>query len=441
MPEAALSPAASSAPTLGQGAPAPEAPKPAAAPGVRPITPETEKRAAKRANDLGFTPNKDNDDIPVLDRDPKTGKFLSRAAKDDEIEREVFGEEHDRQAATSMPGEAPKPSGAEPKPALPPGTPELPKQIEFGGRKYATADEALQAGRSLHGQFANLQQQIRALTDDRDYGWRAANAWQQKYEQEIASVRAPGSGAAPAGSGGKVAGGSALAASAPGASGSLNVDEIAQSIDTGAFESLAAHVGLPQAGQYLIRETLKAVSDKLLPALKQELMGTIQPLQASYESAELESHVDTLFQQVGALKLHTGARAFPEVDDEQTMTEVGRLWRESGMDPRLILSANGLMTAIGYARMVKGWAGPAEIANPTATPLPGSAASAPVALGQPPAGIAASAGADGPGGTPPSDGRPNPNLSASQNRLASLLSRVDMQDAKDLGFRRNPRVR
>jgi hypothetical protein len=204
------------------------------------------------------------------------------------------------------------------------------------------------------------------------------------------------------------------------------VDDIVKGIDTDAFERIAAQDGLPQAGKYLVAQTLKAVMDQVVPGIRAEFQAATQPIQEREQEAQLYRHVDSLVQSVSAYKTLDGQDAFPELLNPETQREVGEAWSSAGLPPEAALTPQGLIQAVALYRLMKGLPAGPTVARPTPTP-----ATAPRQVPAP--GSAASLAAD-PQSLPPNRGRAGQGSVIQQ--LVAALDDTVITDNK-LGFNRN----
>lgn len=320
---------------------------------------------------------------------------------------------------------------------------ELSREYKFNGKAYKTLQEAEQVHATLVGMHKSNLQRISDL-ESRHTEWRDATfQWRDAYEalqREVAELRggrAPaqaGNAGAAAGSSGQAGAGNQGAA----ASGLPSVDQLLGDIDFDAFENVALNGpdGLKGAGRHLATAVLKAVGDKLVPALRAQLQQEVAPLHAERQESAVLDAADQTIEAMGSLKTVTGESAFPELSDSNELEAIGRVWRESGRDPaRVLESGAGLLEALALYRLLKGLpTGAAAQALATSTPPTNGAGSTP----PPAAGPAASVDGGSAPSIPPNAGRQDSRLSPSENRLASALLQVgtNLRD-KNLGFSRN----
>lgn len=361
-----------------------------------------------------------DDFVAGLDRDER-GRFAKKAESTpfEDAEQEAPEPKEQKAGTADKPAEAPKPPEA-PAPTTGP--------VKFLGKDYKTLGEVEQVHRSLQGQF-------RSLTEERNYGYQQANGWKahaDRLQAEVESLKAQLGGGVQAGQ----AKGRTASPGQP-AQG-LSVDEILGDIDTDAFETIAAEGGLPQAGKYLIAETLKAVMEKVVPTLRAELSGQfdnrIKPFEETAQEAQMRSGVDQVIDSVKALQTHDGQLAFPELADGATLQEIGEIWRDAGLPPEHALTTKGLISAVALYRLYKGLPDPSAPATPSAVPTTTPKREA---VESPAPGSAASLSDSRSSGRPPSAGRSQ--LDARLSEMLSGFNEADLAAETNLGFQRRRR--
>lgn len=359
-------------------------------------------------------------DIELPTRGPD-GKFQSRKAAVDAFERELAGEDE------------PAPTSPD-KPAAEPTKPPLPGQtgkVSFLGKEYNSIAEVEQLHRTLQGMHGPIAQKAAALEKERDYGYQAANAWQQEAEKaraELEQYRASVEGRRPAGQ-------PAVQEGAPDA-GDLDLNGLIDGIDYNAFEMIAHDPagGTRVAGKFLASQILNTVIGQLMPAIKADIMKQVgpilEPVKRDQASQATANAIGTVIDGVSQLRTHTGALAFPELGDEAELAEIGRTWAESGLPPQAALTQSGLITAIGLYRLMK--------SLPDGTPVPAAAVAAAEAAISP----AAAALADGGGGADTGLGRSSrddAHLSPDARRIRDAFDSGPLFE-KNLGFAKNRRT-
>ena len=125
-------------------------------------------------------------------------------------------------------------------------------------------------------------------------------------------------------------------------------------IDTDAFERIAAQDGLPQAGKYLVSQTLKAVLDRVVPSIRAEYQTALQPSLQREQEAQVHQTVNTLIESVAGYKTLDGTDAFPELRDAEKLQEIGAAWTDAGLPPEVALTPQGLINAVVLWRFMKG---------------------------------------------------------------------------------------
>lgn len=405
---------------------------------LKPI-PEKKEAGPKRPALPGVVTAR-GDDIPELHPvRGADGRFVSREDKEAAFEAEMRAEKDADDGIAPAEkkdggedGKAPAPeAGKDGKPPLPEG--QKPADgIEFGGKKYKTEGEALQAARSLHGMFRSLNTEKQRLTEERNYGYQSGNAWKAEHDRVKAELDALKQGKpAPAVQGAQV--GAGVAGSGEVATDQLpDTNALLSDIDMDAFEAIAVQGGLPKAGQYLASELLRVVTQKILPVYDNRLKTSLQPFQAERDQVRQAQEVDQLINSLSGLRTAAGEVAFPELSDHKALAEIGDFWRASGLPREAAMTHQGLMAAIGLYRMSRGFI-PAEGA-PNLNP-PGAPAAA---VELPASGPAASVPAESVGPTPANAGRSN--HSPQTQRLLNALDKTNLVDPK-LGFARRPASR
>jgi len=337
---------------------------------IRPIPDSKRQGAAPRSQpadlDLGFDTGKD--DGGLFDRDDK-GRFRGKLSQTDAIEREMFG----RPEPAPVPAD---PAKVGEKPAAPP-TPEAGKQeagFSFAGKSFKSQAEAEQRHKSLEGMFKPMETRAAQAEKDRDEGYRVGHGWMQYargLEAEVAQLK--GGAQAQVGASGKQA--ASPASSMP------TVDAILENIDADTFEQILVQGGAAQAAKFLAAEILGAVNDKMLPAVKASVDQALTPYQEAEAGREWASAMEASLEQLVSLRDPSGNPAFPELTDGAVVQEIGEMWASHGLPAEQALTGQGMITAIGLYRLMKGFAGPPETpaaavpVSPMPTPAPGPAAS------------------------------------------------------------------
>lgn len=426
---AAPSPAAAPQP---QAAPAPDAGKPAEAQPrkIAPIPPPDAKPKKSAPPDvhLGFQKNSssltgEEDLIPELPRrDPDTGRFITkseRQAKDEAALRREFGKP---ELPEGMPPEEPGEKPVETK------TPELPPaeaaKLVFLGKEYKQIGDIEHLHKTLQGLHSKA-------IEERDYGYRAAAAWEAE-ARRLGYGKTPATAQAPT--------------QEPPKAAELTAEALVAGVDGKAFEVVMAREGLPAAIQFLGHEILSTVLQKVVPHIREQMASEYGPLKADAQASQAEQAMraqgESSAEALAGLQGTDGKAAFPEVHDARTMSELGELAARLVADPRSGRSAQyfvtpqGMMELIAFYRMLKGFAPdqPAVLpqGNPSSLPTAVPSNEAP--------GAAALVSVDPGTSTPSNSGRQamNPNMSPLDRRMARSLSDTQLVDSH-LGFRKNPR--
>lgn len=427
---------------------------------LRPIPPTGGSDATKRANLLGFQPNRkqggpgevdpapaEKDDFPSLSklrgktavkldapappegepkegasaapRDPVTGQFVKPAAP---------GAKPDEQtpAAAAKPGE---------KAALDPAL-----LVDKDGKPVSE-----QSYRSLQGMFGSINTNLRRVTEERDTGYRTAHAWKAEAErvaQEKEALEARLEQYERGGQGGAVVPGSRPTSGqgkveGSAAAGLPDVTTLLGEMDLDSFSALAKTAGLEPAAKFLTSQILETVLGKIVPALQAQQAESLKPFQAERAGELMAEHSEQVVAQVAGMTDLAGNLAFPELTDPALQEEVGRTWAQTGMPREMALTPQGLMAAVAVYRMVKGLPGApsqteaASLIQAAAAAGGGGQRTAPSA--RPASAIAASLQGDG-GVAPPN--APRSRHSPATQRLINALSRTELVD-RNLGFARN----
>ena len=285
-------------------------------------------------------------------------------------------------------------------PVLPEGEQPKKQRFAFAGGEFASQEHAEQTFRSLRGMFKPLKevlgenpgewatkvQELRGgaqVARERDSYRDAYVAWRQDASAKEARIaeleNALRSGGAQAGQHRQV---SPAAGAQPAAGQATDVESVLNGIDMDAYEAIAVQGGLPAAGRYLTQQILTAVTQQLLPAYKAEFEQKLRPFEDAAVGRQVAEQAVNVFQQVAELRdVATGEMQFPELQDEQTASEVARLWTQSGLPAEHAMTPQGVIQAVGLYRMLKPRpaAPPPALMSPPrqAVPTPGPAASVP----------------------------------------------------------------
>jgi hypothetical protein len=280
-------------------------------------------------------------ELPVRGPD---GRFISQEEAARLFNADLDGESDD---GVRIEGDEPAPKAT---PEEPPKKPELPGQggkVMFLGKEYANLAAVEQMYRSLQGMHDPIAKKLAQAEKDRDYGYDAANRWQQEAEAAKAKLVEYEKGRQPATSAGTEQ------------KQGLDLEALVDGINYDAFETIAHDPkgGTRVAGRYLASQILNAVASQIVPALRAELMKEISPvrdtLQTSQQEAATANRVAQVLDQVAAMQTMDGKPAFPELLDAEMLHEIGATWRESGLPPEAAMSPQGLINAIGLYRLMK----------------------------------------------------------------------------------------
>ena len=304
--------------------------------------PEPKKPRARKEKLPGVVSRDDADDIfPELGFKSKTGKRVSRDQAMRELDQEMKDENDGR-----SPFDIPEPPEGAKKPEA-----EAPKtqKIKFGDKEYDSIEQAEQSFKSLQGMFKPLQERATQAEQLAEKAAESARAWRQRAIDLESGAAAPTpQRPVPPVSEQRQASGDPKA----------DLEAALANVNGELFESLAREHGLPLAGRYLAAQVLATVNDQMLPRLRQEIMDQLapelEPLKQDRGFQQATQHVAGLIEQVGQYKNADGSDAFPELSDEQTVYEIGDLWRSMDMPAELALTPKGLLQAIALYRMYRG---------------------------------------------------------------------------------------
>jgi len=328
----------------GQGAAAAEA---AGAPG------EVAKKEprVRRERLPGVMSRDDGDDIfPDLGFKSKTGKRVNRETATRELDAEIREEKGIEALDIPELPEGAKAKGEEKKPEA--------SKIKFGDKEYESLEQAEQSFKSLQGMFKPMQERLTRAEQLAEQAAESARSWRSRAmelegapprpQQQQAETQKPTT-----------------------QSSQMELEKVLGRVNGEMFESLAREHGLPLAGRYLAAQVLATVHDDMLPALRDEIMAQIkpelEPLKQDRGFQQATQHVAGLIETVGQYKNHDGSDAFPELSDQQAVTEIGELWVSLDMPPELALTPKGLLQAVALYRMYKGSTGQAASTTPSVT--------------------------------------------------------------------------
>lgn len=313
--------------------------------------PEPPKPRARKEKLPGVVSRDDAEDIfPDLGFKSKTGKRVSRAQAMRELDQEMK-EENDGRSPFDIPEPpegAQKPEEAQPQV----------KKFKFGDKEYDTIEQAEQSFKSLQGMFKPLQERATQAEQLAEKAAESARAWRQRAMdlESGAAAPTPQQPVPPV-----------QQSVAQSGDPKADLEAALANVNGELFESLAREHGLPLAGRYLAAQVLATVNDQMLPRLRQEIMDQLapelEPLKQDRGFQQATQHVAGLIETVGQYKNADGSDAFPELSDEQTVYEIGDLWRSMDMPPELALTPKGLLQAIALYRMYKGGPGSQSTTN------------------------------------------------------------------------------
>jgi hypothetical protein len=264
-------------------------------------------------------------------------------------------------------GESPEvaPQGDAPVQAAPGAAPAAaapaPQKFKLAeGLEFDSPEQAAQQIRTMRGMFKSQDTQIRDLRSELTQAINVANAWKARAEGSAATA-APGTTPSPA------------AAPASGKPATLAEP------DWELLHHLASNpeVGLTGAMMQYHQEQnrlAEAREQKLREEIAKEFESKFAPvLSAHSEQAEL-AEVDALVRNMASWTVQaTGAPAFPELQDVESIAAVGQTWRDAGNDPKLLKTPQGLQMAVALHRMWSGYTAP----QPSVAAAPSTAPMAP----------------------------------------------------------------
>lgn len=304
--------------------------------------PEPKKQRVRREKLPGVVSGQDGEDIfPDLGYRGRDGKRVSKLESARELNEEIQ-EEWGTKNFFGLPEPPPEVKAPEAKKPE-----EAPKKFTFAGKEYDSPEAAEQSFKSLQGMFKPLQERATKAEEMAEKAAESARAWrqramdlesgaykpQQQQQQQVQPQQSQQSA-------------------------QMELEKALGRVDGELFERLAREQGLPIAGRYLAAQVLATVHDDLLPALRKEIMDQIapelEPLKQDRGFQQATQHVASLMDQVGEYKNQDGSIAFPELHDEQTVYEIGDLWRSLNLPAEIALTQQGLLQAIALYRMYRG---------------------------------------------------------------------------------------
>jgi hypothetical protein len=339
----------------------------AGAPGE--VAPANKEPRVRRERLPGVVTRDDGDDIfPELGFKSNTGKRVDRKTAARELDQEMR-EEHG-----VSPLDIPElPEGAKAEGVVKPEA----KKIKFGDKEYESIEQAEQSFKSLQGMFKPMQDRLTRAEQLAEQAAESARSWRQRaIELEGAPPQQPQT--------------QNVQAKPTTETSQAELEKALSRVNGELFESLAREHGLPLAGRYLAAQVLATVHDDMLPALREEIMASLrpelEPLKQDRGFQQATQHVAGLIETVGQYKNHDGSDAFPELQDQQSVTEIGELWVSMDMPAELALTPKGLLQAVALYRMYKGQMGRSATTTPTVQ------VSEPARLAPPAAGASLEAG-------------------------------------------------
>lgn len=292
------------------------------------------------------------------------GKFLKAGETATDEGGDTQGGEGDEGAVETAP-DAPEDAAPEP----PEGS-ELPQTLE---EAHEALKKTEQRYKSLQGMFTPLNSRLSEMTHQQSNAAKSAVAWKADSESKDATIAdlkakvAQYEGGNPASPSGQS---QADQSARPGGSTQDRAAELMKSIPWNEYAAMKEQ-GDDVAALWLathITNMTDQASKREIAALQERLDNFIKPIQENRETnakrAAVANHTVQAFQAVAALKNDAGQAAFPELQDENTAEEVGRLWTQMQMDPQYLMTPAGIVQAILNYRFYHG--------DSTSTPPPAS---------------------------------------------------------------------
>lgn len=252
-------------------------------------------------------------------------------------------------------GASPATTDGEPARELGDGQPPVPPtppaaKFKFGGEEFDTQEAAEQNFRSLRGQYRPVQSLARQLGGVEHIVPRfseaaaSARGWQAKsvaLEAELAALRsgAPATTSQPV-----------TPASTPTDADPATAEHVIDWDFYAEVRKLANERNEPwKAEQWLHEQTQKVVDSRLQRALAEKFA----PLEAQQHEQAVAGQTEALFGSLATYVNGDGSPAFPELHDEDSAYEVGKMWATLGLPADFALTPQGAIAAIGIYRMAK----------------------------------------------------------------------------------------
>lgn len=365
---------------IGAGAPVATTPSAPAAPSS-PVSPATPAQSAPSGPGDHSTPSGADAPADESHRDPKSGKFTRRPAlpgvhTNREIkpiksraERRAELQARQTPTATPAPGDAATPPPGTPAAPTDPNAAPAPK-YKFGGKDWDSQAQAEQSFSTLQGLHRSLNQRLADVTQKNQANQYSASEWKRVADDYKAQLDALQGGKPPAQ--GKPP------AAAPGAVAGKPLDRIPESaddiladVDLGLVAEIAEERGPLAATHLLMTEAL----NRLLPAFRAEIERAQAPFAQFAEQSQVVSQAQALIEDVGSWQktlpdgTATGEHLYPELSDPVALHKIAALWERLGMSPEVMLSPQGLMTAILHYRNMRSlYGGDVATGAPAAAP-------------------------------------------------------------------------
>jgi hypothetical protein len=294
--------------------------------------------------------------------------------------------------------------------------------------KFRDEEHLKQNLRTIRGQFRSMQQN-EVSANEKAYGWHQQAT---RYEgmlralgidPETGAISSPVAGATPG-----AAPGSTTPAEQP-----LTVADVERELTEAVDWNIARQLlqrNPMEALAYVQMESAKATSKFIAEKLPSLVDARIAPLQEQAERAQGITTVSQFWSQARAAKDQNGNPVFPEIQTDQGLNELGRVWvalrSEHNLPLEFLMTPQGLQTAVLWYRAYQ--AGQGAAAAPVAPPNPAQQVAAQVRAA---VDTRANAGSVVPGGAKPS--APSPTARPADPRKAVAAAIMAAGPSKDWG--------
>jgi len=239
-------------------------------------------------------------------------------------------------ADTEVP-EAPEAEGDAPKPS----------KFKFAGEEFDSEDAAAQNFKSLRGQFKPLQERANHAEIQLGKAAESARGWKAAHDALLAERGKP----------------------SPQADSAETSSPAEQGIDWGLYAEIkrvATEAGEPwKAEQWLQTKSEELIQSRIDAKLDEAL----KPSREREAQEALGAQTEELFGNLAEYVNTDGSPAFPELQDESSAYEVGKLWNSMSMPREYILTPQGAFAAVAMYRAIRGAQG-RQAAAPEAIEAP-----------------------------------------------------------------------